>query len=278
MISGDTIRAMAARNSIHPGVIEKDYVLSKALTAIAQSDLAKAALVFKGGTALKKCYYPTWRYSEDLDFTASRMLSPAQIHRLFQEVASSVGTTFGLPLRVSEYSQYPKDTDRIASAQLKLSYDGPLRQSSGQKNNIRIDVALDETVVLEPVPRSVFQEYADDIEVAVAVYPLEEIVAEKLRSIIQRGKSRDYYDVWVLLKKHATDYDRQRTKATFLEKCRAKAIPEPTMARFFDDERLQEAETYWERGLRHQVADLVVFQTMIAELRSRISDLIDGGK
>jgi hypothetical protein len=39
VISGDTIRAMAARNSIHPGVIEKDYVLSKALTCASRSKL-----------------------------------------------------------------------------------------------------------------------------------------------------------------------------------------------------------------------------------------------
>ena len=36
-------------------------------------DLCRAALadtwIFKGGTCLRKCYYETYRFSEDLDFT-----------------------------------------------------------------------------------------------------------------------------------------------------------------------------------------------------------------
>jgi hypothetical protein len=153
MISADTIRTIAANRSIHPGVIEKDYVLSKTLMALSAIPAFQESLVFKGGTALKKCYYPNWRYSEDLDFTAQHKVVPSQIQYMFRQTVGSVSSTFGLPLRISEYSQYPKDSDDIVSAQLKLTYDGPLRQSSGQKNNVRVDIAFDEKVVSEPVSR-----------------------------------------------------------------------------------------------------------------------------
>ncbi|MBW6474015.1 MAG: nucleotidyl transferase AbiEii/AbiGii toxin family protein [Anaerolineaceae bacterium] len=36
-------------------------------------------LVFKGGTCLRKCYFPDYRFSENLDFTAIRHLSPSEM-------------------------------------------------------------------------------------------------------------------------------------------------------------------------------------------------------
>ena len=50
--------------------LERDYLLSWILAGIAQMEALKETLVFKGGTALKKCYFGDYRFSEDLDFSA----------------------------------------------------------------------------------------------------------------------------------------------------------------------------------------------------------------
>lgn len=50
-------------------VLERDYLLSWILAGIERVDVLKRSLVFKGGTALKKCYFGEYRFSEDLDFT-----------------------------------------------------------------------------------------------------------------------------------------------------------------------------------------------------------------
>lgn len=50
-------------------VLERDYLLSWILVAIIRIDSLRDTLVFKGGTALKKCYFGDYRFSEDLDFT-----------------------------------------------------------------------------------------------------------------------------------------------------------------------------------------------------------------
>ena len=50
-------------------VLERDYLLSWVLAGIEQVDSLREALVFKGGTALKKCYFGDYRFSEDLDFS-----------------------------------------------------------------------------------------------------------------------------------------------------------------------------------------------------------------
>ena len=50
-------------------VLELDYVLSWVLAGISQTPALRDTLAFKGGTALSKCYFEDYRFSEDLDFT-----------------------------------------------------------------------------------------------------------------------------------------------------------------------------------------------------------------
>jgi len=273
MIEADIIRAIAADKSIHPGIIEKDYALSKVLITLSQIDLFNQNLLFKGGTALKKFYYPEWRFSEDLDFTSKSKLKPEDVKNIFQETVDKVGTLFGLSMRILEYSQYPRTGDDLKSAQLKLGYDGPLRKSSGQKNNVRVDIAFEEKLVSEPEKKNLFYGYPDDIDAELMVYSLEEILSEKLRSILQRGKSRDYYDVWILLKEHKADFSNDKLWEILKEKCKFKDISTPKIDDFFDNKRIEEAGRYWERGLAHQLNDLPDFDKVLEELRGLIKEI-----
>jgi predicted nucleotidyltransferase component of viral defense system len=62
----DAIAATAQRYNIPEIYIEKDYWVTVALYAIFHSEIADQA-VFKGGTALSKCYKLVDRFSEDVD-------------------------------------------------------------------------------------------------------------------------------------------------------------------------------------------------------------------
>ncbi len=53
------------------GVIEKDYVLGWVLAAISAESALADTWIFKGGTCLRKCYYETYRFSEDLEVPSS---------------------------------------------------------------------------------------------------------------------------------------------------------------------------------------------------------------
>ena len=50
-------------------VIERDYLLSWVLAGIGYVPELSGCLLFKGGTALKKCYFGDYCFSEDLDFS-----------------------------------------------------------------------------------------------------------------------------------------------------------------------------------------------------------------
>ena len=68
MIPKAEILAVATETGLLPSTVEKDYALGWVLFGIGQHG-ALGRWYFKGGTCLKKCYFDTYRFSEDLDFT-----------------------------------------------------------------------------------------------------------------------------------------------------------------------------------------------------------------
>lgn len=70
--------ASAGSRRIPESVLERDYCLAWLLSSLAESDL-RGKLAFKGGTALKRCYFGDYRFSEDLDFT---LLEPTPFEEL----------------------------------------------------------------------------------------------------------------------------------------------------------------------------------------------------
>lgn len=79
MISDTRVRTLARWDGVTAGLAEKHYVNSWVLYAIYRSPLGDS-VVFKGGTALSKLYFPEiWRFSEDLDFTATEQLPDVEV-------------------------------------------------------------------------------------------------------------------------------------------------------------------------------------------------------
>jgi predicted nucleotidyltransferase component of viral defense system len=69
MIDKREILDAASTFQLLPNVVEKDYVLGWLLGGINAHPALSESWIFKGGTCLKKCYFETYRFSEDLDFT-----------------------------------------------------------------------------------------------------------------------------------------------------------------------------------------------------------------
>jgi predicted nucleotidyltransferase component of viral defense system len=71
LIDRGEILAVATDLGLAPEIVEKDYVLGWLLKGIFSHEALARAWTFKGGRCLKKCYFETYRFSEDLDFTLS---------------------------------------------------------------------------------------------------------------------------------------------------------------------------------------------------------------
>ena len=67
----DAIRFTAQQMNLKPEYVEKDYWVTFALYTIFKSEIGKDT-IFKGGTALSKCYQLIDRFSEDIDLLVLR--------------------------------------------------------------------------------------------------------------------------------------------------------------------------------------------------------------
>jgi predicted nucleotidyltransferase component of viral defense system len=65
------IRATAANKNLLEIYVEKDYWMTLALHRIFHAEIGKE-VVFKGGTALSKCFGTIQRFSEDIDLVVLR--------------------------------------------------------------------------------------------------------------------------------------------------------------------------------------------------------------
>ena len=103
-------------------VIEKDYVITWILLALADSDL-KDFLAFKGGMALKKIYFPDYRYSEDLDFTLRKDVANdeliSKLNEALDRLAREQGSQFAVPVEKIE--------KRADSLTIYVNFVGPLQ-------------------------------------------------------------------------------------------------------------------------------------------------------
>lgn len=262
MIPIAELKRMAARNGIALTMVEKDYALSWILCAIAETGY-KNNLIFKGGTALRKIYFPNWRYSEDLDFTTSKPFTEPELRELIEAINVYLQQKIGLYVRLKSVHANPE------YAQLKIKFLGPLQHEAG----VKVDLSFNEVVVLKPENKTVLSEYSDKGKYFLVVYPLEEILAEKIRSILQRGKTRDYYDVWKLLKEHPTLINQDQARKVLAQKCKFKNVI-CTEELLFEKERIAEAQQHWEKGLAHQINALPDFRAVITECQEMLSALL----
>jgi predicted nucleotidyltransferase component of viral defense system len=235
MIDRREILEAASSLSLLPNVVEKDYVLGWVLAGInTHEDLAES-WIFKGGTCLKKCYFETYRFSEDLDFTLrdESHIDEEFLHETFEEVVAWVAEQSGLNIPADQLSFeiYENPRGRI-NCQGKIAFRGPVSPTSGGWPKIKLDLTADERLVLAAVRREVFHPYTDRPEAGLWAncYAYEEAFGEKLRALGERTRPRDLYDVVNLYRHTDTRPSASLLRDVLQQKCEYKSIPIPTMA------------------------------------------------
>jgi uncharacterized protein len=140
--------------------------------------------------------------------------------------------------------------------------------------------------LLKPVAkRRIIHEYGEALEAEVLVYALEEIVAEKLRAILQhtekleargwsRSRARDYYDLWRVFGAYKGQMNLSEFAPFLREKCALRNVTFRTADDFLRDPMLSYIEKTWEQWLGPLVPGLPPFGTVINELRPQIQSLL----
>jgi len=263
MLSRAELQRLANREKVALGVLEKDYVLTEVLKALSQLQVLRESFVFKGGTALRKVYFPSWRYSEDLDFTVKFDIPKEELRQNLDDLHQQIEQA--TQIRLTTRMLHKTD----GYARIRAQFLGPLAHPA----MIYMDLSFDEPLCLEPQFRKVLTAPFPDEERTVQVYPLEELMAEKMRSLIERGKSRDYYDVWRLLKEHRSQMNLELLGMVLEKKLRHKGLRLSTTADFLP-ENPAGIKRYWEKDLSQQIATLLPLEDILNELKQMLDSYL----
>jgi len=270
MISRQEVMSFSREFGLVANVIEKDFVLGWLLAGIEAYPEINKHFVFKGGTCLKKCYFETYRFSEDLDFTVvdTAYLDPLLLTKAFREIASWIYENSGIeiPAEMIRFDAYENPRGMV-SVQGKLAYRGPL-QPRGDLPRIKLDLTNDEVLVLPAIVQEIHHPYSDrpDNGISAQCYCFEEVFAEKIRALAERERPRDLYDVVNLYRHEDLRPDLKILMEVLEEKCRFKGIPVPTLEMLESKPERRELEAEWNNMLAHQLPALPPFMEFWKEL------------
>lgn len=276
MITSREVANAANEWGLRHDVVEKDYVLGWLLAGIAEHPATKR-WAFKGGTCLRKCWFETYRFSEDLDFTVEEHdLDPGRLATVFQEIGQSLYDRTGLALQVEEASFRRRQNRRgNPTIQGRIGYLGPLATPSPPK--VKLDLTADEIISRPLEVRPVFHPFSDVTAAAhraeghlsdVLSYSLPELMGEKLRALTERCRPRDLYDV-VHTYRHPDLLGRaDDVLAVLNEKCEYVGIETPTLQTIRSTPFRAEIESEWANMLGHQLPFLPAFEGFWDELDS----------
>ena len=258
MISKDEIIAFADETGLRPNVVEKDYVLGWLLAAVNSNLVLSQSWVFKGGTCLKKCYFDTYRFSEDLDFTLQEKthINEAFLVGQFSLIAEWLYENAGIeiPTERLKFDVYTNPRGH-QSCRGRIYYKSYFSEGKHNLPKIKFDLTADEVLVMPPSRRSVFHPYTDapQDDIFIESYDYPEVFGEKIRALGERGRPRDLYDVVNLLRNDQLPPSAV-VQDILSQKCAYKEIGIPTLVDL--DAYKDDMRRNWEPMLVHQLPTL----------------------
>lgn len=244
-------------------VLERDYCLSWFLVGLSRSPL-RYSLLFKGGTAIKKCYIPDYRFSEDLDFTLTDATTLDDIIKKLEVAFRETHKASGVILEFSRLDR----RSHVNSHTFFVRYEGPLPGVS--RKEVKVDVTIRECVFFPIEDRLVlkgYDEYEDlPDDAIVRTYSIAEIAAEKVVALLDRARNepRDLYDLWYLVSTGHVD------TIDLMEAVEQKLLFRGKNLTDVEGELLRKEnylERLWERRLSVQVSRLPGFEQVYRETR-----------
>jgi len=198
MILREEIDKKANEFEIHTSDVQRDYIFGWVLAGIYNISDLKEYLILKGGNCLRKAYLENTRFSGDLDFSIQNALTPefigAELNKVCDFITENAGVVFDKnKTRVNEKSRVRND---------KLVYDARIyfKDFYGNESTICISVRMDITqydkIYLPIQKRFLIHPYSDheQCKVELNCIKLEEVLASKLKCLLQRQHVSDFYD------------------------------------------------------------------------------------
>lgn len=181
------------------------------LRAIAQSPSLSAIMIMKGGLLLAIRYHSS-RFTRDIDFSTSKRLQEFDVPMLLTGIGEALASVsadneYAMALRLQSHEIKPPNRPGVnfPTLQMRIGYASRLEprslkrlETTGSTQVVQVDYSFNEWA------SGTEQQEVDGGHLL--MYPFNDLVAEKLRSVLQqpvRGQGRpryqDIYDLFLLL-------------------------------------------------------------------------------
>ncbi len=250
MIPVREIREKAREYGVPETTVERDYAQNWSLKYLSSMNM-----VLKGGTGIRKTYIENYRFSDDLDFTLlggmDKNVLTDSVKKVVLGVKEESGINFNDEIQIEE---------NINGFEAAIYF--RILRRSGTPRKIKLDFTESgkEKVLLPMENRDVIHSYSDKCQFQIKVYSLAEIMAEKTRSLFERTRPRDMYDVWYLYDK----INERKTLSILYEKCKSKNVRINISS--LENRKLDFANA-WENSLTHQLKRLPDFNYVFNEVQ-----------
>ena len=199
MIGPSEIEEMAARMEVPPAYVQRDYVRGWLLSVLYSSSPLSKWMVLKGGNCLRKGFFENGRHSKDLDFSCPTAIPNRRLEQELNAICTQVEARTGVHFDLGRTQAAHKfDLDDVRSASEARVY---FQDFYGEKHEVLLKVMMDVTqydrLWLPPDSRSLIHPYSDAAACAATIrcMRLEEMLARKMRCLLQRNKVIDLFDL-----------------------------------------------------------------------------------
>lgn len=258
MIDYLQVQRLALKNNVSPEIIEKDYFIELVLFYFSIDSSLCENLVFRGGTALKKVYFPEYRFSEDLDFVIDNKKEINIYQEMIIQILQKISSDY--PVKMDKRSMSKSD-----QLQLFITYD-IIPDIRGVKE-LKVDILQDYYIPKHERKRLLFTypEFENKNSV-LETYALESVVCDKIGRILDvDNEPRDLYDLWYLLK---LNLDINIIRKEFKDKYGYEIIIPKLLRDIVKDDYRQN----WRNRLIYQMFDLPDFDIVIKDLNKLIKE------
>jgi predicted nucleotidyltransferase component of viral defense system len=226
VITPQEIEAKSKEFEIHTSNVQRDYVFGWLIFGMFTISSLKDSIFLKGGNALRKGYFAETRYSSDLDFgiptDVPQNVVLAEINKMCDAIQEKAGIVF-----VKENNKVEEKftaTD-VPLPDLKV-YEVRVyfKDFYGKAEHITLRISMDITrfdrVMLPIQIIKLIHPYSDSNEVIcdVRCMKLEEIIATKLKCLMQRQHAPDLFDYAHTIKRLGGELDKKEVVRTLIQK------------------------------------------------------------
>lgn len=236
-------------------------------------------LSFKGGNALRFCYHNP-RGTTDIDYTALNDFpdNPEAIRELLDAALRKYSPDYGIACKVQSVQRNPPKPEATKPTyQVSVGWAFPgfrdfpgfLESKKPSPATTPVEISLND-VVCESVVASLH----DATHAGITVCTLEDIIAEKLRALLQqvsrnRTRPQDVYDIARIVR--SEQIDEQKVATYFIEKCRNRDVSAAKSS--FSGEVRQRAEADYDGRIASTGAQFIPFDEAWVIVKSFVDGL-----